>query len=204
MSDAVVAAVDSASSRGPEESEQSVVNRLDHALAAKAIADIALFLGRGSNQHLTIQDVLPEMQSLSSALKDISQVSKQDVQRDSSTARPHHNKDSSGLKTMYCEEVERLKGTQERTLLEDHKDKVSFFIDSTCIQSRYRPYDRKRSPIFRFKFCPDSERQPRERVIRSNHDEHSIYQIAEWAKAQRHWEQKPEILAYWCPPEAVN
>lgn len=198
--EAPVATINPSSSRAPEKSEHSAVDMSDDASAAQAIADIAIFLGRGSNPPLTIRDVLAEIKNLRLALNEaLPQVSKQDAQEgERSTARPHEE-DSGELRSNYREELERLKKTHEETELQSKRSEILSILDNICVGFPL-PWHYYQYPIFRFKMRPESPNKPYHRVLTSTErDPQLIEQVSSWLKAQRHWERMPEVPTHWCP-----
>lgn len=201
--EAPVAAINPASSRAPKESENSAVDNPDEASAAKAIADIAIFLDRGSNPRLTIRDVLKEIQSLGLALSTaLPQASKQDAQEGERSTARSYGEDSSELRSSYQEEYERLRKNHNDTEVQDKRSKILSFLTIIFVGFPGWTY---RGPMFRFKLPSESLGQPYYRVVISTHrDPQFIVQFSSWLKAPRHWERMPKVPALWCPFEAVG
>lgn len=176
----------------------------DDASTANAIADIAIFLGRGSNPPLTIRDVLAEIKSLRLALNEaLPQASKQDARGERSTARPH-DKDSSELRSNYQEELERLKRNHDEIEPQLKRNLVWSLLANTGTFVRFPEWS-YRGPIFRFKLRPESLHQPYHRMVTSTDgDAQSVEQVSSWLKAQRHWERIPKVPMHWCPLGAVG
>lgn len=199
---APVAAINPVSSRASEESENSAVDNPDDASAAKAIADIAIFLGRGTNPPLTIRDVLEEMKSLRLALNEASpKASKQDAQEgEGSTAAPH-DEVRRQIRSSYREQFEGLEKIHHETELESTRSEILSLLANIFVEFPGWTY---RGPIFRFKLRPELN-QPYHRVaIPMQSGPQLIEQVSSWLKAERHWERMIKVPTHWCPLTAVG
>lgn len=201
--EAPVAAINPASSRAPEESEHSAVDNPDVASAATAIADIAIFLGRGSNPPLTIRDVIAEIKRLRLALNEASpQASKQAAQEGERSTTGSDDEDNSELQSSYWEEFERLRNIHHETELQSKRSDILDFLAKIFVKFPGCTY---RGPIFRFKLGPESLDQFCHRVVISTQrDSQLIERVFSWPKAQRHWERMPKVPTYWHPSQAVG
>lgn len=200
---APVPAVDSTLSLGSEESEHSANARPCDASTAKAIVDIASFLGGGRNPPLTIQDLLAVMERLSLALSKASdRVSDQEV-RGASTARLS-SADRSVMESIYWKEAQRLDEIHEGRGLRGDKNEILNLIANNFVNFPHWTYQ---GPIFRFHLRPESKfwDRPCDRVVMSKHSEQqSIHKVFTRFKAQHDCELMPGIPTQWCPPQDVG
>lgn len=211
--EAPLPAVEKASSQTIEELEQSATASPCDASTAKAMADIARFLGGGSDPTSTIRDVIAATERLSSVLEITSdRAAIRDVQdggksttSDLSIASSR-NVGRSSMWLDYASEAMRLKDLHEGTGVGG--DKHEFLIHTAEIFVCFSFSDwTYQGPIFRFHLRPEPRLwyQPCGRVVIFKHNpETSIGSVFASLMAQHACERMIGIPTQWFPSDAVG